>query len=100
MLRRPTSYLEVLSMRTYVTLLFTSVCSLALLLQPAVADERAQVKEKIEAMLREAKQLKEAGKHDEAKAVQEKAEALIREVKGEKGEGRETPANVRERLEH
>ena len=86
-------------MRIHVSLLLASVCSLALLLPPAGADERAEIKEKVEALMREAKQLKEAGKHDEAKAVHEKLEALIKKVKGGEDERRDAPKIGREQLE-
>jgi len=50
-------------------------------------------------MIKEARQLKEAGKHDEAKALMEKAEAMARSLKQSEAGRREGPGITREMLE-
>lgn len=65
-------------------------------------DVPAEAKAKVEALMKEARELKEAGKHDEAKALQEKAESLakkLREAAGAAGERRDVPRPSPEMLE-
>jgi len=65
-------------------------------------DVPAEAKAKVEALMREARELKEAGKHDEARAVQEKADALVRKLReaaGAAGEKRDLPRPTPELME-
>jgi hypothetical protein len=65
-------------------------------------DVPAEAKAKVEALVKEARELKEAGKHDEAKALMEKAESLarkLREASGPAGEKRDQPRPTPEMLE-
>lgn len=65
-------------------------------------DVPAEAKAKVEALMKEARELKEAGKHDEARALQEKAESLakkLREAAGAAGEKRDVPRPSPEMLE-
>lgn len=65
--------------------------------EPRVEAEQAKVL--LEKMIKEARQLKEAGKHDEAKALMEKAEAMARSLKQSEAGRREGPGITREMLE-
>lgn len=65
-------------------------------------DVPAEAKAKVEALMKEARELKEAGKHDEAKALMEKAESLVRKLReaaGPAGEKRDQPRPTPEMLE-
>ena len=90
------------------------LCGLALSLPCAIADDkpaadkpdavRPEAAAQIEAVIQEAKKLKEAGRHEEALELHRKAETLARELKQRQGERadrvreevRERSAEVRE----
>ncbi len=83
-------------------LLFTLSEASAIRADEPRGDVPAEAKAKVEALMREARELKEAGKHDEARAVQEKADALVRKLReaaGAAGEKRDLPRPTPELME-
>ena len=83
-------------------LLFTLSEASAIRADEPRGDVPAEAKAKVEALMREARELKEAGKHDEARAVQEKADSLVRKLReavGSAEEKRDLPRPSPEMIE-